>query len=193
MVLDAFSAHTDRNRFFRWFGFLSLLIAFPLVFYIFVHAIFAVVLCFFMRLRAALTGASIICFVLGVSLLIPLHLYRDPVSTGNLKGMLRSGRWQDRTAVLKTIYRTKAEIAAFDAYKELLGSRFIAERYWLVKAMGISESPETFGHLVAFLKDPHPNVKAAAFHGLGLRKNSQAVNSIQANGRRGGGQVSLEV
>ncbi|MDZ7698607.1 MAG: HEAT repeat domain-containing protein [Deltaproteobacteria bacterium] len=177
-VLDAFSAHTDRNRYFRWFGFLSLLIAFPLVLYIFVHALFAVVLCFFMGLRAALIGASIICFVLGVSLLIPLHLYRDRVSDGSLERLLRSGRWQDRTAVLKTIYRTKAEIAAFDAYKGLLGSRFIAERYWLMKAMGVSESPETFGHLVAFLKDPHPNVKAAAYDALGNRKNPQAVKAI---------------
>jgi HEAT repeat protein len=57
-------------------------------------------------------------------------------------------------------------------------SPHIPERYWLVKALGVSRQPETYKDLMRFVDDPHPNVVRMAFDSLGQRGDTSAINVI---------------
>jgi HEAT repeat protein len=70
------------------------------------------------------------------------------------------------------------EVADFQAYKGMLASPYIPERYWLVRALGFSRKSETYKDLLAFLNDPHPNVVSMAFYALGRRRDRRAVKEI---------------
>jgi HEAT repeat protein len=60
----------------------------------------------------------------------------------------------------------------------MLASPHIPERYWLVRALGVSRKLETYQDLLGFLNDPQPNVVSKAFHALGQRGDRRAVREI---------------
>ena len=91
---------------------------------------------------------------------------------------MESGRWQDRVAALKVVERKGIEIGDFRAYKKMLKSPHIPERYWLANAMGVSRKPETYSDLLSLLNDPNQNVVCKAFYALGERKNPDAIKEI---------------
>ena len=179
-VLKEFSLKSDRQAFFRQFTFLSLLVGFPLTLYIVVHGLLCLILGLVMGLRNARTAAPILCFWLGFILLIPL-LYLERGKDIEVKGLseaLESERWQERIAALKVIQREGVEVSNFSGYQTRLKSPYAPERYWLVKALGVSRQPETYEDLLAFLDDPSPNVVSMAFYALGQRGDKGAIKEI---------------
>jgi HEAT repeat protein len=70
------------------------------------------------------------------------------------------------------------DVSDFQAYQGMLASPHIPERYWLVRALGVSKQPEAYEDLLTFLDDPHPNVVCMAFYALGRRGDKRAVSEI---------------
>jgi hypothetical protein len=178
-VLKEFSQKSDRYAFFRYFTLFSLLIGFPITLYVILYVLFCLVSCFFLDVRTSSVIATILCFFIGITLLVTFHYSRvGEIEVKDLAEALESGRWQKRVAALKTIQQKGMEIADFQAYKGMLASPYIPERYWLVRALGFSRKSETYKDLLAFLDDPHPNVVSMAFYALGRRRDRRAVNEI---------------
>ena len=178
-VLKEFSLKTDRHAFFRQFTFYSLLIGFPITLYVMLYALFRVVSCLFLDLRTSSVIAPVLCFFIGITLLVVFHQSRvRKMEVRDLNEALESRRWQKRVAALKTIERNGMEVGDFQAYHRMLTSPHIPERYWLVKALGASRRSETYEDLVSSLDDPHPNVVCMAFYALGQRGEKRAVKKI---------------
>lgn len=179
-VLKEFSEKSDRYAFFRKFTFFSLLIGFPITLYVFLYASFFLAIRRFLGAMACSAIASLLCFLVGIALLGHLHHSRGKTIEVNvLADSLESGRWQDRVAGLKIIAEKGMEVGGFPAYKKMLKSPSIPERYWLARALGISRRPETYRDLLSFLDDSHPNVVSMAFCALGQRGDRRAVREIR--------------
>ncbi len=178
-TLRKFSLKSDRHAFFRGFVFFSILIGFPVTLYLFLYALFRSVLHIFLGLRIASIGASILCFLAGISFLIPLHPNKGgKITPADLTHDLKSGSWQERVAALKIICETGGEVADFDGYQRMVTSPHIPERYWSAKALGVSRKPETYRDILSCLNDGHPNVVSMAFYALGQRGDARAVQRI---------------
>jgi hypothetical protein len=178
-VLKEFSMKSDRYAFFRNFTFVSLLIGFPITLYIIFYALFRLILSFFLDLRRSSVIASILCFCIGIALLVTFHQSRGRrIEVKDLTVALESKRWEERVAALKIIQKKRLDVADFRAYQSMLASPHIPERYWLVKALGVSRKPETYQDLLGFLNDQQPNVVSKAFHALGQRGDRRAVREI---------------
>jgi hypothetical protein len=178
-VLKEFSLKTDRHAFFRHFTLFSLLIGFPITLYVILYALFHLVSCLFLDLRTSSVVASILCFLVGLALLIFFLHSREPkIEVKDLAEALESERWQKRVAALKIIAQKGMEIGYFRAYQAMPASPHIPERYWLVRALGISRRSETYKDVLTFLDDPHPNVVCMAFYALGRRGDKRAVKEI---------------
>jgi len=96
----------------------------------------------------------------------------------DLAKALESERWQGRVAALKIIQQKGMEVSDFQAYQGMRPSPHIPERYWFVRALGVSRQSETYEDLLTFLDDPHPNVVCMAFYALGRRGDKRAVSEI---------------
>ena len=178
-VLKEFSLKSDRHAFFRHFTLFSLLIGFPITLYVTLYALFHLISCLFLDLRASSVVASILCFSVGITLLVTFHHSRErKIEAKDLAEALESGHWQRRVAALKIIKQKGMDVSDFQAYQGMLASPHIPERYWLVKALGVSKQSETYKDLLAFLDDPHPNVVCMAFYALGRRGDKRAVSEI---------------
>jgi hypothetical protein len=177
--LKKFSAKSDRNGFFRQFTFFSLVIGLPLVLYMLLHALIRLLFSFFVSVRTSSLIASILCLIVGLSILIPFrHMRWTSMELQEAPRALASESWQERVAALKIIERKGMEISSFQPYARLLMSPHVAERYWLARALAVSRRPETYRDLLAFLDDPQPNVVSMAFYGLGQRGDSRGVSEI---------------
>ena len=149
-VLREFSLKSDRHSSFRKFTFFCLLTGFPLILYITLYALFYLVTCIFMDSKKASVTASILCFAIGAIILISLYSAdRKTTDADNLSEAMESERWRDRVAALKVVEQKRMEIGDFKAYKKMLESPHVPERYWLAKAMGKSRKPETYSELLA--------------------------------------------
>ena len=178
-VLSKFSLRADRYGFFRHFTFFSLLIGFPVTLYVVLYALFCILLCTFIDSRISSMISATLCLLTGITLLFFFNLGAGKkVDEKYLPEAMESGCWQDRVSALRVIRHNKLEISDFQAYKDILTSPYILERYWLVKALGVSREPETYKDLLVFLDDPHPNVVCMAFHSLGQRRDSSAIKDI---------------
>jgi len=178
-VLKEFSLTTDRHAFFRHFTLFSLLIGFPITLYVILYALFHLISCLFLDVRISSVIASILCFSVGITLLVIFHQSRvRKMEVEDLTEALESKRWQKRVAALKIIQQKGIEVGDFQAYQGMLRSPHIPERYWLVRALGVSKQSETYKDLLAFLDDPHPNVVCMAFYALGRRRDKRAVSEI---------------
>ena len=178
-VLKDFSLKSDRYRFFREFTLFSLLIGLPLALYVVVHALFCLIVYPFAGFRISSLIASIVCFVLGLSLWVAfVNLRGERIEVKQLPAALDSDSWRIRVSALKTIVQSKIEIGDFPDYKRLMTSVHIPERFWLVGALGVSRRPETWHEIFPFLDDPHPNVQRMALHALGQRGNTAAIPEI---------------
>ena len=177
-ILSAFSQSIDRNIVFRKIVFLSLWIGFPIAFFIITHSLMTGLLLFLAYEKASLCATVLFLFI-GLSLLIPLHVYRiDQITTDNLDKALNSEKRHRRIKALKIISLAKMDISQFTAYPKLLENSDAAERYWLARALGQSRSSDAYNHLLAFLNDPQINVRTMAFFALGQQKNFNAEEII---------------
>jgi hypothetical protein len=178
-ILQEFSVKTDKYGFFRQLTFFSLVIALPLALYVILHTLVRLLFCFFLDGRTSSLIASILCLVVGLSILIPfLYMRGKDIELKDVAQALASESWQERVAALRIIEQKGLEISGFQPYPRLLTSPHIAERYWLVRGLAVSRRSETYRDLLAFLDDPHPNVVSMAFYGLGQRGDWRAVSEI---------------
>lgn len=178
-VLKEFSIKSDRHAFFRKFTFYSLLVTFPITLYVFLYSLLRFLAGFFLHIRASSVIASILCLLFGMTLLVLfVHNREKKIEVKELPEALKSARWQKRVAALRTIQQKGMEVGDFQEYQKMLASPHIPERYWLVKALGVSRKSETYIDLLAFLDDPHPNVVCMAFYALGQRGDRRAVKEI---------------
>ncbi len=178
-ILREFSFKSDKYGLFRQFTFLSLLVGFPITLYIILHALFCVLLAFLVDSRTSSMVASVLCFLLGIALLIPLHLSGGKeIDVEALAEALESERWQERVAALKIAGQERIDAGKFPAYQTMLASPHIPDRYWLARALGASRRSETYDDLLALLDDPCPNVVSMAFYALGQRRDKRAINEI---------------
>lgn len=122
-ILKQFSSETDRYPLFRQFTFLSLLIGFPIILYLFLYTILLWLLCQFFDLRASSVAASILCFSAGILLLMPVFLGKTvKIDKKDLSQTLEFGRWQENSAVDDLIKKIEESDKWYDqwrAYKAL--------------------------------------------------------------------------
>ena len=178
-VLKEFSLKSDRQAFFRHFTLFSFLIGFPITLYVILYALFHLVSCLFLDVRTSSVVASTLCFLIGITLLVLFHQTgAREAEVKDLAEALESERWQNRVAALKIIKQKGMDVSDFQAYQSMLTSPHIPERYWLVRALGVSRQSETYRDLLGFLDDPHPNVVCMAFYALGRRGDKRAVKEI---------------
>jgi hypothetical protein len=178
-ILHEFSSKSDGNHFFRQFTLMSLLIGFPIALYIALYSLVYVISRFFLGSTTSLVLASTLCLLAGIASLAHFHFSKvENIDFKDLASALQSESRQKRVAALKIIDRKGIEIAGFRAYEKIIQSPFVAERYWLAKALGASRKPETVKQLLLFLDDPHINVVCMALDSLGRRGNTKAVQKI---------------
>jgi hypothetical protein len=178
-ALQEFSAKSDKNGTFRQLTFHSLVIGLPLALYLLLHALIRLLCCFFLDVRTSSLVASVLCLIVGLSILIPfLYMRGASFEFENVPQALASGSWPERVAALRVIEQKGLEVSSFKGYPRLLASPHIAVRYWLVRALAVSRRPQTYKDLLAFLDDPHPNVVSMAFYALGQRGDWRAVSEI---------------
>jgi len=180
-ILQKFSQQIDRNAAFRQITFLSLLIGFPVLIYMIIHAVLYYLFFLFLDRKAAALTGSILCLLIGIIVLVYFQLNRSgSINFKELSQALESENWQTRVAALKTIQQEKLEIADYSAYSRLLKSRIPQERYWLVRTLAFSRRSGTYDDLLTFLNDKNTNVRCMAFYSLGRRQNPSAIKPILA-------------
>jgi hypothetical protein len=180
-MLQKFSQQIDRNATFRQSTFLSLLIGFPVLIYMVLHAVLHYLFLLILDRKAAALAASVMCLLSGIIVLVFFQLNRSGnINTKDISQALDSENWQTRVAALKTIKKEKLEIVDYRAYPRLLKSRIPQERYWLVRTLAVSRRSGTYDDLLTFLDDKNTNVRCMAFYSLGLRRNPNAIKSILA-------------
>ncbi len=178
-LLKDFSIKSDKYAFFREIIFYSIITGLPLIVYIVLYSLFRSIASYGMNSIAAAAVAALLCVVVGAAFVVPLELNKEgTVGVDRLKESLQSGRWQTRVAALKVIEKNGLELTGFAPYHGMLESTPVAERYWLVRALGTSRRPETLKDLQTFLDDPHPNVVSMAFYSLGRRGDTGVVKEI---------------
>jgi hypothetical protein len=178
-VLKEFSLKSDRQAIFRKVIFLSLLVALPVVLYVFFFDLFRFGFSFFLAARSASPAAALLCLCMGAGLLAGFSLYSSGViDETHVAQALRSEKLPDRVAALKIVECKSLEIASFAGYDRLLSSPHITERYWLVRTLGVSRQARTYRDLLDFLDDPHLNVVCMAYYALGRRGDRRAVPEI---------------
>ena len=178
-ILQRFSQQIDSHTPFRQITFLFLLLGFPILIYMALHAVLYYLLIFFLERKTAGLTASIMCLFVGVIVLIYFQSNRSNIiDIKDIPQALESDNWQTRVSALKTIQRQKFKITDYKAYPQLLKSRIPQERYWLVKTLAYSRGPGTYDDLLTFLDDKNTNVRCMALYALGLRKDPSAINPI---------------
>jgi hypothetical protein len=178
-VLKQFSSKTDRHSLFRQFTYYGLLVGFPVTLYLFLYSILLFLLTLYVNLRIASLTAASLCFLAGVSLLIPLWPGNGTgMDKNHLDRWVTSDRWQERVAGLKLVRQNRLDVSGFHSYQDMLTSQHIPERYWLTKALSVGRSHETHEDLLRLLDDLSPSVACMAFQSLGLRGDRQAATEI---------------
>lgn len=178
-VLREFSIKCDQHALFRQFTFLCLLLGFPLCLYVILQALICIITSFFLHPTTSSIIATFVCLLFGIALLVPLHVSQaQETDVKDFAKWLQSESWKERVAALKLMQQKGIDVGTFGAYQKIRASRYIPERYWLARALGISRLPETYEDLVAFLDDPSPNVVSMAFYALGKRGDTGTIEEI---------------
>ena len=178
-ILKQFSLKTDRHLFFRKFTLFSLFVGFPISLYILVFSLFRFVFSFFPVLKNPSAYSSILCFITGISLLMPFYqMTQKEININNVAKGLESENKIVRVEALKILNQRKAEIGNYKAYQSLLKSTYLPELYYLMKALGLSRKSKTYNDLLTFLDNPNLNVVYMAFNALGQRGDRSAVKII---------------
>ncbi len=178
-TLQKYSAEIDRHGAFRQFTYLSLLIGFPVLIYIILHFIFYCLAALFLGRNSSSITASMLCLLIGLLVLVYFQAHRSRnIQVKSISQALASENLSTRIAALKSIQQKKLTVADYRAYPRLLKSPDPRERYWLVLAMAVDRSPQTFIDLLQFLEDKNINVRCMTFHSLGLQNSRQAIKPI---------------
>ncbi len=123
-ILQRFSQQTDHHAPFRQITFLSLLLGFPVLIYMVLHAVLYYLLLLFLERKTAALTVSIMCLFVGIMVLVYFQSNRsDIIDIKDISQALESDNWQTRVAALKTIQQQKLKISDYKAYPHLLKSR----------------------------------------------------------------------
>jgi HEAT repeat protein len=179
-VFERYSRLTDRSAFLRTVTFFGILLAFPILLYCGFYGILRLLAGLFLQPIGASLLSSILCFLIGAVLLIPVYQgSRRPVNAENLAKALNASDWRDRVAALKLVEQLNLEITNYPTYEKSMTSRHIPERYWLAHALGMSKMDRTIDDLFTLLNDPQPNVVCQALYALGKRGNNRKPDIIE--------------
>ena len=178
--LGQYEARTAKHAFLMGFTALSIVFLAPLLFVGLTYAPFHLLSGLFWKSTPRSIKAGILW---SLAMLAIFFTYGRSDSEymsgpGTLSEAMASDRLHSRIAALKYILRNEVDIDPFPAYKGMLHSTHIAERYWLAKALGKSRSADTHEALHQLLKDPQFNVVCMALDSLGQRGNRADVPRI---------------
>jgi hypothetical protein len=178
--LSRLSKATDRYLPFRLLTLAGLLLGFPILLFVTVYGLLRRPVGMLTGPKNATLAASSLCLAIGVALFIPM-LGKHSVENfpADLEAALSSVSSTRRVAALEWIEGHSLEIADFPAYRILLSSEKIVERYWLARAMAGGRDPQSQQDLLRLLDDPHPNVVCQALYALGKRGDPQAIEAIK--------------
>jgi len=178
-LLKSFSRQCDRHVFFRQFTFLSLLVAFPVVLYIFVHAFLCRLATFFIKPGAAVVLAGLLCLVIGALLILPVKAgMQKEITPDQISDLLQSVKWQDNVDALKTIAEQKRTWKVDIGAPKLVSNPHIPVRYWLARGLARSTDPKAHADLLKLMDDPQPIVACQALYSLGQRGGKQTIKII---------------
>jgi hypothetical protein len=175
-ILKTVSDRLDRNKFFRAAIYFSLCLASPLMLYFFLFACVRGFLRLHSGVHFATITASVICLVIGLLL---LNLSTNRSLSGNTIGSLASSAVEERIRALRHIEMKEEPVERYEGYRLLAKSPHSAERYWLVRTLALSRSPETYGVLLSLLDDPSPVVQYSAYDALKRRAGTGTAGEIE--------------
>jgi len=180
-LLSEYSQKTDRYAFFRHLTFYGILFGFPTLLYFLFYSILRLITGLFMQPSFATIASAAVCLVIGATAMIPVQQGGDvEVTGGNLPKAITSKNWKERVSAVKYIEEQRLEISRFPAYRKMLTSPHVPERYWVMRALAASRDSDTFNELLLLLKDPHPNVLSQTLYALGKRGSRKAIPAIIA-------------
>lgn len=178
-TLDAYSGKLDRNAIFRTLTLACLLVGYPLVLYIFVYSILAVLpgLFFSSGTTDAITAG--LCLAVGILLLAPVYQgNKSPVDIGGMPEALSQPSVTTRIAVLRQTYSEGRDITRDISENDLMRSDHVAERYWLARNLANASEPESYDMLLALADDPVPIVACQALLAMGVRNDPVVVPEL---------------
>ena len=179
-ALHTFSTLTDRYAPFRRTTLVGLLLGFPILLFVMVYGILRGVSAVLLSSRQATFAVSGSCMLIGLLLFMPmLDAKTIAVTPETIPSALAADQWTHRVAALRYIEEHKLDIADYPAYRQLLGSPLVVERYWLARAMASSRSEATYHQLLQLIRDGHLNVTCQAFYALGRRGRKAAIEPIK--------------
>ena len=179
-VLKRLSDEADHHVFFRLITFYGLLIGFPLVLYIFIHAIFRHLISLSLPAKTASVSATVLCFIAGLSLLFIVHTGKGTaIEKEDISKALASERWQDQVSALRTIAGSRLGLDQQIIAATLVHSPHIPVRYWLAEALAGDRNQDTLKWVIDLLSDSHPNVVCKALSTLGKRGNHSVLETIR--------------
>jgi hypothetical protein len=178
-ALTEISTQTDSWPFFRTFTFYGVLLAFPMALYCLLFAGLQLLVHTIAGERRADLLCAAACLTIGLGILAFFYSSRPPPPRPEeLSSALASARWQARVAALKEIRDPQLDVCAHPAYAAMLRSPHPQERYWLARALAISQSPAASAGLALLLDDLHINVRTQAVEALAQRRDRGAVREI---------------
>lgn len=177
--LQDFSKKADRNRFFRTFTFLSLVIAFPLSLYVFANAICGFFLWPIPRPFLRTVFASLICMGIGLGAVFQMYGgSADELPVPEIREKLSVPDWRMQRDGLKAAGDQGIDPMQLAVEFSKLQSDHVPVRYWMARALGNSRNPEAHRMLLKLLDDPHPNVACMAYYGLGRSGFPETADEI---------------
>ncbi len=178
-MLAEYSRRIDRFNFFRVFTFYGILIGFPVLLYLGFYGLLRQILSMFLTPAKASLIAAACCLVAGLAAWIPIYQAdRVEITAENLKEAIDTGSRQQRIAALRFAEEKAVEIRRIPAYKKIVKSPHIQERYWLARALAASRDKDSFQDLLLLLDDPHPNVACQALYALGQRGDRTVIPAV---------------
>jgi hypothetical protein len=178
-ALAEISIQTDGCSFFRTFTFYGVLLAFPMALYCLLFAGLRMLTGIVAGDRRADVLCAAACLAIGLGILASFHSSRQaPPRPDDLSAALGSDSWQTRMAALREIRDRQLDVCAHPAYAVMLRSPHTQERYWLSRALAVSQNPAASAGLALLLDDPHINVRTQAVEAIAQRRDRGVVREI---------------
>jgi hypothetical protein len=178
--LPRLSSMTDRFAPFRRMTFFGLLLGFPILLFMGVYGGLRWIAGALLKPTTAALSASLLCFTAGILLFLPLLGSRAvDIAPADVNSFLADAAWERRVAGLRWIETHQLEITDYPAYRALLTSPRVVERYWVARAMALSRSHQSHGELLILMQDSHPNVICQVYYALGKRGDPRAIEPIR--------------
>jgi len=178
-VLKSFSKNSDRFLFFRQVTFLSLLVAFPIFLYVFLNAFLYRLNALFLRPGRAFVAAGLTCLLAGCLMILPVRSgMQSSVTIDRVPELLKSEKWQDNLAALKSLVRHKQRFPMGAQASDLTASPRIPVRYWLARSLAQNTNSKTYAILMKLMDDPQPIVACQALYSLGKRKETHSIRNV---------------